>query len=194
MLTPFLKYVSEGKVIRRHSDLQRFSFPEVTERIYLSFLALTFLRTTDQGRSFTNLYADQTMAKGTFDQVRMVNNDLANMLAIVAGDPDITKKLKNKNQAQAMRQRQPVPVMALRRYLRTWEEPFKFLVTLERSLGIQDANYRNLRRAISDFRNLNARNKIKVADKLLQYLRSKLPNTDIARKVQEIVKNSNITA
>ena len=93
-----------------------------------------------------------------------------------------------------MRQRQPVPVMALRRYLRTWEEPFKFLVTLERSLGIQDANYRNLRRAISDFRNLNARNKIKVADKLLQYLRSKLPNTDIARKVQEIVKNSNITA
>ena len=194
MLTPFLKYVSEGKVIRRHSDLQRFSFPEVTERIYLSFLALTFLRATDQGRSFTNLYADQTMAKGTFDQVRMVNNDLANMLAIVAGDPDITKKLKNKNQAQAMRQRQPVPVMALRRYLRTWEGPFKFLVTLERSLGIQDANYRNLRRAISDFRNLNSRNKNKVADKLLQYLRSKLPNTDIARKVQEIVKNSNITA
>ena len=194
MLTPFLKYVSEGKVIRRHSDLQRFSFPEVTERIYLSFLALTFLRATDQGRSFTNLYADQTMAKGTFDQVRMVNNDLANMLAIVAGDPDITKKLKNKNQAQAMRQRQPVPVMALRRYLRTWEGPLKFLVTLERSLGIQDANYRNLRRAISDFRNLNSRNKNKVADKLLQYLRSKLPNTDIARKVQEIVKNSNITA
>lgn len=194
MLTPFLKYVSEGKVIRRHSDLQRFSFPEVTERIYLSFLALTFLRATDQGKSFTNSYADQTMAKGTFDQVRMINNDLANMLAIVAGDPDITKKLKNKNQAQAMRQRQPVPVMALRRYLRTWEEPFRFLVILERSLGIQDANYRNLRRSISDFRNLDTRNKIKVADKLLYFLRSKLPNTDITRKVQEIVKNSNITA
>ena len=194
MLTPFLKYVSEGKVIRRHSDLQRFSFPEVTERIYLSFLALTFLRATDQGKPFTNSYADQTMAKGTFDQVRMINNDLANMLAIVAGDPDITKKLKNKNQAQAMRQRQPVPVMALRRYLRTWEEPFRFLVILERSLGIQDANYRNLRRSISDFRNLDTRNKIKVADKLLYFLRSKLPNTDITRKVQEIVKNSNITA
>ena len=34
------------------------------------------------------------MAKGTFDQVRIVNNDLANMLAIVSGDPEITKKLK----------------------------------------------------------------------------------------------------
>ena len=82
MLTPFLKYVSEAKVIRRHSDLGRFSFSEVTERIYLSFLALTLLRSMEQGKAFTKMYADQTMAKGTFDQVRMMNNDLANMLAI----------------------------------------------------------------------------------------------------------------
>ena len=32
------------------------------------------------------------MAKGTFDQVRMINNDLSNMLAIVSGDPEITKE------------------------------------------------------------------------------------------------------
>ena len=188
MLTPFLKYVSEGKVIRRHSDLERFSFPEVTERIYLSFLALTLLRSSEQGKAFTKMYADQTMAKGTFDQVRMVNNDLANMLAIVAGDPDITKKLKNKNQAQAMRQRQPFPVMALRRYLRTWEEPFKFLVTLERALDIRDANYRNLRRAIADYSNLDTKTKSRASAKLLQILRSKLPGTDITRKVQDLTK------
>ena len=78
------------------------------------------------------------MAKGTFDQVRMINNDLANMMAIVSGDPEITKKLKNKNQAQAMRQRQPVPVMALRRYLRSWEEHYKNLTQLERALNITD--------------------------------------------------------
>ena len=188
MLTPFLKYVSEGKVIRRHSDLQRYSFPEVTERIYLSFLALTFLRSSEQGKAFTKMYADQTMAKGTFDQVRIINNDLANMLAIVAGDPDITKKLKNKNQAQAMRQRQPVPVMALRRYLRTWEDPYRFLTQLERALGINDANKRNLRRAIADYSNLDSRTQKRVADKLLQTLRSTLPGTDLTRKVQEIVK------
>ncbi len=78
MLTPFLKYVSEGRVIRRHSDLQRYTFPEVTERIYLSFLALSLLRNLEQSKTFTKMYADQTMAKGTFDQVRMMNNDLAN--------------------------------------------------------------------------------------------------------------------
>ena len=188
MLTPFLKYVSEAKVIRRHSDLGRFSFTEVTERIYISFLALTLLRSMEQGKAFTKTYADQTMAKGTFDQVRMMNNDLANMLAIVAGDPDITKKLKNKDQAQAMRQRQPVPVMAVRRYLRSFDEPFKFLTQLERALGITDANYRNLRRAIADYKNLDSRTQTRASAKLLQMLKSKLPGTDITKKVQELVK------
>ena len=184
----FLKYVSEAKVIRRHSDLERFTFPEVTERIYLSFLALAVMSQRDDAKPFAKQYSNQTMARGTFDQVRIVNNDLANMLAIVSGDPEITKKLKDKNQAQAMRQRQPVPVMALRRYLRTWEEPFKFLTQLERALGINDANYRNLRRAITDYANLDSTTQERVSSKLLQMLRSKLPGTDITKKVQEILK------
>jgi hypothetical protein len=126
------------------------------------------------------------MAKGTFDQVRMVNNDLANMLAIVAGDPEITKKLKNKNQAQAMRQRQPVPVMALRRYMRTWEDHYKNLSQLERALNINDGNLRNIRRAVANFKNLDARQKMQALQRLRQQLQSKLPNTDILKKFKEL--------
>ena len=186
MLTPFLKYVSEGKVIRRHSDLQRFSIPEVAERIYLSFLALALMSQNKDTEGFVRSYARQTMAKGTFDQVRMINNDLANMLAIVAGDPEITKKLKNKNQAQAMRQRQPVPVMALRRYLRTWESHYRNLTQLERSLNIQDGNLRNIRRAVADYNKLNAKMKLQTLHRLQQQLQSKLPNTDILKKFKEL--------
>ena len=182
MLTPFLKYVSEGKVIRRHSDLGRFSFPEVTERIYLSFLALGLMSQRNDSQEFVKSYADQTMAKGTFDQVRMVNNDLANMLAIVAGDPEITKKLKNKNQAQAMRQRQPVPIMSLRRYLRTYENHYKVLADLERALGISDANLRNIRRAVANYKSLDSRRQQQTLARLKQLLQAKLPNTDIQRK------------
>ena len=186
MLTPFLKYVSEGKVIRRHSDLQRFSFPEVTERIYLSFLALALMSQNENTKKFTKSYADQTMAKGIFDQVRMVNNDLSNMLAIVSGDPEITKKLKNKDQAQAMRQRQPVPVMALRRYLRSWEDHYKNLTHLERSLNIQDANLKNIRRAVANYNSLNSKMKMQTLHRLQQQLQSKLPNTDILKKFKEL--------
>jgi hypothetical protein len=186
MLTPFLKYVYEGKVIRRHSDLQRFTFPEVTERIYLSFLALALMSQVKEHKPFVKSYADQTMAKGTFDQVRMINNDLANMLAIVSGDPDITKKMKNKNQAQALRQRQTVPVMSLRRYLRTWDEHFKNLTNLERALNIRDANYRNVRRAVANFTKLDNKEKNQTLARLRQMLQSKLPNTDILKKFKEL--------
>ena len=186
MLTPFLKYVSEGRVIRRHSDLQRMSFPEVTEKIYISFLALALMSQKKETLPFTKNYVDQTLAKGTFDQVRMINNDLANLLAIVAGDPEITKKLKNKNQAQAMRQRQPVPVMALRRYMRSWEDHYRNLTQLERALNITDANLKNLRRSIANFTKINSRNQQQTVNKMNQHLRSKLPNTDIQRKFKEI--------
>ena len=186
MLTPFLKYVSEAKVIRRHSDLQRFSFPEVTERVYLSFLALAVMSQQKDTAVFAKTYADETLARGTFDNVRMINNDLANMLAIVAGDPEITKKLKNKDQAQAMRQRQPVAVMAVRRYLRSWEEHFKNLTQLERALNITDANYRNVRRAVASYTTLDTRTKAHTLAKLKQLLQAKLPNTDIQRKFKEL--------
>jgi len=126
------------------------------------------------------------MAKGTFDQVRMINNDLANMLAIVSGDPEITKKLKNKDEAQAMRQRQPVPVMALRRYLRSWENHFRNLTQLERALDIRDANLKNIRRAVANYNNLNSKMKMQTLHRLQQQLQSKLPNTDILKKFKEL--------
>jgi hypothetical protein len=126
------------------------------------------------------------MAKGTFDQVRMINNDLANLLAIVAGDPEITKKLRNKNQAQAMRQRQPVPVMALRRYLRTWGDHYKNLTQLERALNITDANYRNLRRDISNFGQLDQKNKTATTKRLQQLVSAKLPGTDLHKQLKQL--------
>ena len=174
-------------MIRRHSDLQRYTFPEVTERIYLSFLALALMSQHKDTAGFAKSYADQTMAKGTFDQVRMINNDLANMLAIVAGDPEITKKLKNKNQAQAMRQRQPIPVMAVRRYLRTWEDHYKNLTQLERALNITDANYKNLRRNIANHNGLDEKNKQATRIKLLQHLAAKLAGTDLHRAIKGAV-------
>jgi len=186
MLTPFLKYVSEGRAIRRHSDLQRYTFPEVTERIYISFLTLALLSQIKEMMPFVKSYADQTMAKGTFDQVRMINNDLANMLAIVSGDPDITKKMKNKNQAQAMRQRQPVPVMALRRYLRSWEEHYKNLSTLQRALNITDANLRNLKRTIANYGTLDEKTKRSTIQKLSRLVADKLTGTDLHRQLKKI--------
>ena len=79
MITPFLKYVSEGRVVRRQSDLQRYTFQEITERIYLSFLTLSLLKNFKQTVGFVKSYATNTLAYGNFDRIKTTANDLSNM-------------------------------------------------------------------------------------------------------------------
>ena len=192
MLTPFLQYVSEARIVRRQSDLQRYTFQEITERIYLSFLTLSLLKYFNQTTSFVKSYASNTLAYGSFDRVRTTANDLHNMLAIVAGDPSIVQKLANRNQAMALRQRQSVPILAIRRYLRTLKDDYAFLTGLESALGIRNTDYRNLRRAISDYPNLDSRRRKVVATRLLQALKAKLPGTDLQRQAQKLTDKQNL--
>jgi hypothetical protein len=185
MLTPFLQYVSEARVVRRQSDLQRYTFQEITERIYLAFLTLTLLKNFKQTLGFVKSYATNTLAYGSFDRVRSTSNDLHNMLSVVAGDPSVVEKLANKHAAMALRQRQTVPVLAIRRYLRDFKGSYSFLTNLESSLGISNADYKNLRRAISDYAGLDSKRKQVTTTRLLQALKSKLPGTDLQKKAQE---------
>ena len=184
MLTPFLQYVSEARIVRRQSDLQRYTFQEIAERIYLSFLTLSLLKNFKQTAGFVKAYGTSTLTYGSFTRVRTTANDLHNMLAIVAGDPDIVQKLANKNAAMALRQRQNVPVLAIRRYLRSFKNDYEFLTRLESSLGITNTDYKNLRRAISDYLQLDSSRRKITATRLLQALKAKLSGTDIQRQAQ----------
>lgn len=184
MLTPFLQYVAEGRVVRRQSDLERYTFQEITERIYLSFLTLSLLKNFSQTQNFVKSYSAQTLNYGSFDRVRTTANDLYNMLAVVAGDPDIVQKLANKNQAMALRQRQSVPVLAIRRYLRDLKNDYRFLTQLESALDIRNPDYKNLRRTISDYPSLDGKRKQVTATRLLQALKAKLSGTDLQRQAQ----------
>ena len=184
MITSFLQYVAEGRVVRRQSDLARYTFQEITERIYLSFLTLALLKNFSQTASFVKSYAGQTLTYGSFDRVRGTANDLHNMLAIVAGNPEIAQKLANKNAAMALRQRQTVPVTSIKRYLRDFKNDYKFLTQLEVALGISNPDYKNLRRAITDYISLDIKRKKVTATRLLQALKAKLPGTDLQRQAQ----------
>ena len=85
-----------------------------------------------------------------------------------------------------MRQRQPVQVMALRRYMRSWEDHYRNLTQLERALYINDANLKNIRRAVANYGSLNSKTKMQTLHRLQQQLNAKLPNTDILRKFKEL--------
>jgi hypothetical protein len=76
--------------------------------------------------------------------------------------------------------------MAVKRWLRTLQDDYRFLSQLERSLGIANSDYKNLRIAISDFNSLDSRRKQVTVTRLLQALRAKLAGTDIARQVDAL--------
>ena len=192
MLTPFLQYVAEGRVVRRQSDLSRYTFQEICEKIYLSFLTLSLLKNFSQTKSFAKSYANQTLTYGSFERVRTTANDLHNMLAVVAGTTDVVNKLANKNAAMALRQRQTVPELAIQRYLRTFSNDYRFLTQLESALGVTDADYKNLRRAISDYTGLDSKRKQVTTTRLLQALRAKLPGTDLQRQTQKFADSQKL--
>ena len=188
MLTPFLQYVSEARIVRRQDDLSRYTYQEIEERVFLSFLALAFLKMFNSSKSFAKQYANATMTYGGFERVRTTANDLHNMLAVLDGDKNLLDKLSNKQQAKALRQRHILPTMAIKRYLRTFDDDYKFLTTIERSLAINNLDYKNLRTAVSDFNNLDSRRKKVTVTRLLQALRAKLGGTDILRQVDILSK------
>ena len=192
MITSFLQYVAEGRVVRRQSDLQRYTFQEITERIYLSFLTLALLKNFSQTKNFVKSYSAQTLTYGSFDRVRTTANDLHNMLAIVAGNTEIVQKLANKNAAMALRQRQTVPVNSIKSYLRDFKNEYRFLTQLERGLGISNPDYKNLRRAISEFISLDSKRKKVTATRLLQALKAKLPGTYLQRQTQTFADKYNV--
>ena len=186
MLTPFLQYVSEARIVRRQDDLSRYTYQEIEERVYLTFLALTLLKNFNSSKSFTKQYANNTLTYGGFERVRTTANDLHNMLAVLDGNTDILDKLSNKTQAKALRQRHPLPTLAVKRFLRTFSDEYKFLSQLERSLGIKNSDYKNLKIAITDFKNLDSRRKKVTVTRLLQALRAKLGGTDILRQIEAL--------
>ena len=186
MLMPFLQYVNEARVVRRQNDLQRYTFQDIQERVYLSFMILSLLKTNPDTESWARSYADQTMTYSGFELVRSSANDLHNMLAVIDGREDIVKKLKNSGQAEALRQRNTLPTLAVKRYLRKLEDDYRFLTQLENNLKITNAEYRQLRRSVSDFDRLDKGSKRKVTNKLLNLARNLLPGTDLTRKLKEI--------
>ena len=186
MITPFLQYVSEARIVRRQDDLSRYTYQEIEERVYLTFLALTLLKNFNSTKSFTKQYANTTLTYGGFERVRTTANDLHNMLAVLDGNTEILEKLSNKTQAKALRQRHPLPTLAVKRFLRTFSDEYKFLSQLERAIGISNSDYKNLRIAITDFKNLDSRRKKVTVTRLLQALRAKLGGTDILRQIEAL--------
>lgn len=187
MLTPFLQYISEARVVRRSDDLQRYTFNDVRERIFVCFLALTLLKNTKETYQWSKNYASATMAYGGFDVVRGSANDLHNLLAVVDGRTEIVQKLRDRKSAEIERQRSPFPTLFTKRFLRKLTDDYSFLYRLERELKIHNNRYRQLRRSIADWSKQSSAEKKKIIRDISDLLFDLMPNSDLHRKIKTLL-------
>lgn len=192
MLTPFLQYVSEARIVRRLNDVQRYTWDDIVERVYVSFLGLSILKHFDQTRGPAQKYITATTIDPRFSKVRFGANDLYNMLAIIFGNKDILKKLRNTRDAEVKRQRLSLDPLMVSKYLLRQDNEYKFLKTLQRNLSPINSKYDKLRRALSDYARLSNRAKMITTTKLLQVSRNMIPGTDIARMVEEFARKQKL--
>ena len=185
---PFLQYVSEARVVRRNNDLERYTFDDIRERIYVSFLSLTLLKNTKENYQWARQYAASTMSYGGFDVIRSSANDLYNLLAVVDGRQDIVQKLKNKRLAQVERQRSPFPTLFTKRFLRKLNDDYSFLYRLERELKIHNGRYRQIRRAVADWHKRSENDKRKILRDLGAVLLDLMPNSDLHKKIKLLIQ------
>jgi len=178
--------------VRRLNDVQRYTWDDIVERVYVSFLGLSILKHFDQTRVPSQKYIAATTIDPRFSKVRFGANDLYNMLAIIFGNKDILKKLRNSRDAEVKRQRLSLDPLMVSKYLLRQNNEYKFLKSLQHNLGPINSKYDKLRRAVSDYAGLSNRAKMITTTKLLQVCRNMIPGTDVARMVEEFARKQKL--
>ena len=184
MLTPFLQYLSEARIVRRHNDLSRLTFDEVREKVYVSLLVLAYLHGNHKTKEWAKRYGQATLTYNDFKTVKSSANDLHNLLSVLDGNPDVVKKLRRPREAEALRQRQKLPTPQVKKYLRKLESDHRFFVSMEGHLSMK--KYADLRRAVNDMHNCNIKQLATLSQKILKLSRSVLANSDLSKKCKEI--------
>jgi hypothetical protein len=187
-MNSFLRYVHEARVVRRPNDLERYTFQEIQQLVYISFLALALLKNNEQTKQWAKNYAAQTMTYGDFGMVRGSATDLHNLISVLDGRPDITAKLKNKRDAEVQRQRQSFPTLAAKRFLRKLQDDYDFLHKLERLMRISDSNLRNAKRQIANYPTLSAKDQASVIKSIQAMVSQSMPNSELHKKLKSLTK------
>lgn len=195
----FIKDLHEARMTRGSSNQKVLSYTDCCERTYLIVLTLELLRRFPTGARVARSYAKQTSGYDSYKHYRMNGTDLYNFVHFVTGDDETISKLKDPKRALAIRQRTTMPLMQFNRYVTKMSngtapsvDDTQVLIKLESALNITNADYKNIRRAVSNFNRLSTKDKQDVATRLLLAGRAKLRSSDIITHLEEIVNDRDL--
>ena len=187
----FLEELYEARMTRNSGDTAKLTFNDCCERLYLSLLVLELLRQYPKYTSASRAYAKATKAVN-YNRFQMQGTDLHNFIYFVNGDDEALAKLKDPDSARMVARRITLPMMAINRYLTTLSSGMssrtsETFMGIESALRISNADYKAIRRQLTNFQNLATYDRKKIATRLVLAVRAKLRSSDIIRFLEELV-------
>jgi len=188
----FVKELQEARLTRGNGNVKILTFTDCCERLMLSVLTLELLGKYPSFKPASKEYAKRTVQYDTFQAYRMNGTDLYNFAYFISGPDSAQEKLKDPEAAKAMKQRTNLPKMQLSGYLRkvstgqVYPQLGEFLIRLESSLGIKNAEYKAIRRNIVTYDRLSTMDKKKTVTRLLIASRAKLRTGDLIDDLEKL--------
>lgn len=161
----FLHELTEARLYKGHDTLAGEDAHTIAKAIYLIIMMLEVMR-LELDKPYARQYAYSTIKYNNFDDMHQNTTDLQNMLSILANQHKHDSKIKIDTDIY-------VPTLQLRRYFRDVSEGNKnetldiqLFMRLESIFKINDGQYKQLRRHITDWDDCSESEKTSVIKEL----------------------------
>jgi hypothetical protein len=195
----FIKGLHEARMTRDANNQRQLTYTDVCERLYISLCILDLVYKYPKNKKYAVEYAQRTTAYPNYSVFRGSASDLHNFIYFATGDEAAMSKLKDPEAALKVRNNNTISLMKLNRYLTAMSYNRElstgdrsFLLNLESELGIDNTEYRKIRRDIMNWDKLPGVERRKAATRLLFASRSKLRNSDLHPILERLVADKNL--
>ena len=190
----FIKELHEARLTRAGGSLKTLTYTDCCERAYLTILICEVLRRFPSTTAYAHGYAKKTSGYNyDYEHFRMNGTDLYNFIYFIMGDEEAMNKLKDPGAAKRKRASTQFPMMRFNRYIKNLATgraitrlDMEDILNIESSLGITNADYKNVRRNLTGFATLSTKDKKATVTRLLLAARAKLRNSDIIQYLEQL--------
>ena len=193
----FIKDIHEARMTKDNGSSQKLTYTDAGERLYLTILVLEVLRRYDRYRLSVQKYAKKTSGFGLYKHYRIMGTDLYNFAYFVMGDDSAQDKLKDPEAAKILKRKSNWQRLDINRYietLATGKVPTlitKTLIGIEDAAKITNADYKSIRRKLTDYERLTRSEKEYLITRLTFAVRAKLRSSDIIDDWESFVQSKN---
>lgn len=181
----FIKDLHESRMTKDNGNSKKLSYADCCERLYLSLLVLETMRHFTDFKGNVQRYAKKTAGFELYKYYRIMGTDLYNFIYFVVGDDSAQDKLKDPDAAKQAKRNSRVPVRDINRYINDLAQGknptliSSLFIKLETALNITNSDYKDIRRALSDFERLTRAEKQRFVTRLIYAVRAKLRSSDL---------------